>query len=256
MFLKEFFKGLGAYGKAHRTISKYKLWSYIIFPGIISLFYILMLIAVGGIYFPSLSNYINARLIPDFMKGEAMKAVTAVLLWIFLLLMGYITYKQVVLIFLSPILSYLSEVTEKAVYSQPSPDLNFKDLIKDLVRGIVINVRNLFFMIILMIPAWMLVIIPLVGAVISPVLMFLIQFYFDGFSLMDYTLERKRYSVKESIRFARNNRPRVIGVGMGFMLMFIIPLVGWFTAPAYGTVAATLAALEKIEETSSASDTA
>ena len=33
---------------------------------------------------------------------------------------------------------------------------------------------------------------------------------------------------------------------MGFVLLLMIPVFGWFAAPGYGTVAATLAALEKI----------
>ncbi|QTA89839.1 EI24 domain-containing protein [Desulfonema magnum] len=246
--IKEFFKGIGAYVKAHRTISKYNLWSYMTLPGIMSLCYIFLLIFLGNIYFSGLSDHINKNWIPTFMKGEAMVIVTFVLLWIVLFLIAYITYRQIVLIFFSPILSYLSEVTEKVVYNEPPPELNFKDFVKDIIRGLIINLRNLFLTIILTFFAWILVFIPILGVMVSPVLMFLIQFYYNGFGLIDYTLERKRYSVRESIEFARGNRARVIGVGAGFMLMLLIPLVGWFSAPAYGTIAATLAALDKINE--------
>ncbi|MDM8526372.1 EI24 domain-containing protein, partial [Desulfococcaceae bacterium HSG8] len=229
------------------AILEHRLWPYMIIPGIMSFCYIILLIAVGRIYFPVFSGIINENLIPNFIKGEATAIITAVLLWLFLFFVGYITYKQVVLIILSPVLSYLSEVTEKVVYNGESPDFSFKNLFKDIVRGLIISLRNLLRLIVLSAMAWMIVFIPIIGAVISPILIFLIQFFYDGFSLIDYTLERKRYSVRESIRFAKDNRARVMGVGMGFMLILIIPLIGWLTAPAYGTVAATLASLEKID---------
>ncbi len=108
--------------------------------------------------------------------------------------------------------------------------------------------RNMFLTVILTLSAWLTVFIPIIGMMISPVLIILIQSFYDGFGLVDYTLERKRYSVKKSIQFAGENRGRVIGVGMGFMFLIMIPVLGWLTAPTYGTVAATLAALDKMNK--------
>ena len=75
----------------------------------------------------------------------------------------------------------------------------------------------------------------------------LVHAYYDGFSVMDYTLERKKYSVRASTAFAQKNKARLMGVGMGFVLMMAIPIIGWLAAPGYGTVAATLSALDIIE---------
>ena len=114
-----------------------------------------------------------------------------------------------------------------------------------------LNLRNLFFSLIFTLLAWLLVFIPVVGALVSMVLIILIQSYYGGFSLMDYTLERRRYSVSESIKFSKHHRSLATGLGGGFMLLALVPVVGWFAAPTYGTVAATLASLEKIEQESS-----
>ncbi|MFW5636971.1 MAG: EI24 domain-containing protein, partial [Thermodesulfobacteriota bacterium] len=152
-----------------------------------------------------------------------------------------------VLILFSPVLSYISEVTESRVYGTAGPTFSLRTLLQDLWRSILINLRNLARMVVLVLLAWLLVLLPLIGAVISASLIFLIQAYYNGFALMDYTLERKRFSVKDSVRFARSNRPRVIGVGIGFMSMMLIPVLGWFAAPTYGTVAATLGALDRID---------
>jgi len=248
MLLKEIFKGIGTYGRAHKVIIQHRLWRYMIIPGILSLCYVVLIIFIGKIYFDNISAYINENWIPGAMKGEAMMIITALLLWSFLFLIAYMSYKYVVLIFFSPFLSYLSEKTETAVYNQPSPDFEFRQLLKDIVRGFIINMRNMFLTVVLTLSAWLTVFVPVIGMIISPVLILLIQSFYDGFGLVDYTLERKRYSVKKSIQFTRENRGRVIGVGMGFMFLFMIPVLGWLTAPTYGTVAATLAALDKINK--------
>ncbi len=248
MFVKEFLQGIKAYAKGNRVIFKYNLWPYMILPGMMSLLYVLLLIFAGTVYFPDLSGFIMEKWIPEVIKGGIMGVITSVLLWIFLIFIGYMTYKPVILILFSPVLSYLSEITENAVYNRQSPDFDFKQLLKDILRGLVINMRNIFLMLMFIFLAWLLIFIPVIGAVFSAIMIFLIQFFYDGSGLVDYTLERKRYSVRESIRFVRSNRARVTGVGMGFFLLMLIPVAGWFTAPTYGTVAATLAALEKINE--------
>ncbi len=246
--VKELFRGIGAYVEANRVIVKHSLWRYVAIPGILSLCYMLLLIVMGVIHFAELSGYVNQHWIPDAIRSQAVIAITTLLLWLLLLLVGYITYKHIILIVISPFLSYLSEIVETSVYNQPAPDFTLKNFIRDLLRGMVINIRNLMMTLILSFMSWLLVFIPIVGVPLSGVLILLIQFFYNGFSLTDYTLERKRYSVKESVRFVHGNRARVIGVGMGFMLLVTIPVIGWFAAPAYGTVAATLAALEKINE--------
>ena len=247
MFLKEFFKGIKSYVKGHRVISKHKLWRYMIAPGILSLLYTLALIILGIMYFGDISGYINDNWIPEFMKWKMLETITSVLLWVLLFLIGFITYKPVVLILFSPLLSYLSELTENAIYGRPSPDFEFKQMLKDIIRGLVITIRNLALTILFILPAWLLVFIPVIGPVISTILISCIMFYYDGFGLVYLTLERKRYSVSESIKFVKDSRPRVMGVGMGFFLMMLVPLLGWFAAPSYGAVAATIAALEKID---------
>jgi len=246
--LREFFAGIGAYRKAHRVIVRHRLWAYVIFPGIMSLCYIMLLIAVGRIYFGDVSDHINRHWLPPLIKGDATEIITSILLWVLLFILTYITYKYVILIIFSPILTQLSEVTEKVICNEPAPDFSFKYFVRDIFRGLIINLRNVFRVLSMSFLAWLMAFIPVAGPPVSITLIFLIQSFYDGFGLTDYTLERKRYSVRESIVFVRRNRSRITGVGSGFMLLLLVPVAGWFTAPTYGTVAATIAALEKISE--------
>ncbi len=247
MFIREIISGFLTYFAAHGVMKRHRIWPYMVVPGILSLTYIICLVIIGTIYFPDITGYLYHQWTPGFLKTRIILMIYTFFLWVILILSGYITYQPIVLIFFSPILSYISEVTESCIYGSPGPTFSLKTLFQDLWRSIVINLQNLVRMVVLIILAWLFVLLPLIGAVISACLIFLIQAYYNGFALMDYTLERKRFSVKESVRFARSNRPRVIGVGIGFMAMMLIPVLGWFAAPTYGAVAATLGALDRIE---------
>lgn len=235
------------YFAAHRVMKRHRIWPYMVVPGILSLIYIAGLIIIGNLYFPVITDYLYQHWTPGFLKIRIILMIYNFFLWVLLFLSGYVTYQPVVLIIFSPILSYVSEITESRVYETAGPIFSLRTLLQDLWRSVVINLRNLSRMVVLIILAWLFVLLPLFGAVISACLIFLIQAYYNGFALMDYTLERKRFSVRDSVRFARSNRPRVIGVGIGFMAMMLIPVLGWFAAPTYGAVAATLGALEQIE---------
>lgn len=248
MFLKELVAGILIYKKAHQVIKEQKLWPWIAVPGALSFCYLLFLAISGMIFLPELSSYINENWIPGFMSGGVTYFMVSILLWLFLMIIGYLSYQQVVLIFFSPILGFLSEKVEAGMYDRKPPQFTLQDFGKDILRGLAINMRNFGWMIFFTGIAWLLSIIPMVGSLISPVLILIIQSYYSGFGLVDYTLERNRFSVSESIAFVHDHKARVTGVGMGFVLMLLTPVIGWYFAPGYGAVAATLSALEKIHD--------
>lgn len=225
MNLKDFFEGIRYYGKAEKVIFKYRLWKYMMIPGILSLLYMLTLLILAVVWFSS-----------------------SLILLILFLLIGYISYKPVIMILCSPLLGYLSELVEKSEYQSTMPAFDFKEMLRLNFRGLYLNLRNLTFMVILSVFAWLLFFIPVFGVIISPVLLVMIQFYYDGFGLMDYTLERKGISALDSLRLAKQNKLKVMGVGSGFMILMMVPILGWFIAPSYGTVSATLAALDMIKQ--------
>jgi CysZ protein len=81
--------------------------------------------------------------------------------------------------------------------------------------------------------------IPLVGW-IAPMISLLVECYYYGFSMLDYSSERKRLSASESLRFIGRHKGLAIGNGMVFYMMHAVPVLGWLLAPAYAVVAATL----------------
>jgi CysZ protein len=248
MAITSLFASLRFYPKAHRVILRHRLWPYMILPGLMSFGFFLTLIGIGNIYFNDIATHVYQNYFPGFLKWNILLTVTNLMLWILLFLTGYVLYQPVVLILFSPVLGYLSEVTEKKVYGGPSAPFHIRQFLKDILRGVVLSMRNLIRMIIFILLAWLVIFIPIAGAALSAAIIFLIQAYYNGCTLSDYTLERKNYSVKQRVRFTRAHRAWVTGVGIGFMLVLFIPVLGWFIAPAYGTVAATLSTLAVINE--------
>jgi CysZ protein len=72
--------------------------------------------------------------------------------------------------------------------------------------------------------------VPIFGWIISIFGNFLLSSYFYGFAFMDYSNERKKLSIKESILFIRKNKGFASGVGSLFSLCFFIPVIGGIMA--------------------------
>ena len=121
-------------------------------------------------------------------------------------------------------MSPVSEKIEAYFTGLPVQNKANRSFTKQLVRGIRISLRNLFKELLFTIPILLLKFIPVVN-IFSTVLLFLLQAYYAGFGNMDYTLER-HFKYKESIAFIKQHKGLVIGNGIGFLLLLLIPVIG------------------------------
>ncbi len=247
--LKEIIISIQSYAEAHRFIKKHRLWKWIIIPGII---YSILFIA-GIILFWNTSN----------MAIEFILLKTGVKSWLdrmqeswlnFLFILGQIVLRLVLLLFYfslfkflfliigSPVFAYLSEKTESIMEGRDFP-FNFKQLMKDIVRGVRIALRNLLWQTVYVLSIFILSFIPLVGWV-SPLIALLVECYYFGFSMLDYSSERNKLSASQSIEFIGRHKGLAVGNGLVFYLMHMIPILGWLLAPSYAVIAATLSLLK------------
>ncbi|MEY2639883.1 MAG: hypothetical protein RIR90_1365, partial [Bacteroidota bacterium] len=81
--------------------------------------------------------------------------------------------------------------------------------------------------------------IPVIGWM-TPILAILVECYYYGFSMLDYSMERHKKSAAESIYYIGQHKGLAIGNGLVFYIMHMVPFIGWVFAPAYAVVAATL----------------
>ena len=241
---KQFKLAIGSYLVAHRFIFKHKIWAYALIPTIINI------ALISGIFYGAyqLNDVLKPTIHSWFTEEQdTLSTITSYTIQIMvnvLLFIAYLfTYKNLVLIILSPFLAILSEKVD-ALYTGRDFPFNGKQLMLDVWRGIKISIRNTAIELILILFCILLgVFIPFVGIAI-PVVIFLIESFYFGFSMIDYTNERKKLTFAESKAYIKRNKPLSYGIGIVFYLMFLIPIIGWIFAPLYGIVAGTLAVLQ------------
>ena len=147
--------------------------------------------------------------------------------------------KYVVLILLSPVMAFLSEKTEEIINGKTYP-FSMAQFLYDIWRGVQIALRNMVLEIgitILLLLAG--IFFPLIGPITAPIL-FVVGAYYYGFSTFDYICERRKMTMKESVRYVRSIKWGVTGNGALFSIFMMIPIVGTIIGPINATVAAVL----------------
>lgn len=151
--------------------------------------------------------------------------------------------KYLVLILLSPLFAYLSEQTEEILTKKKYP-FEFKQLVKDSIRGAGIALRNLI------IETGLIVVCGIASFIlpfISPftlIFLFFVNSYFMAFNFFDYVAERKRMNISESIRYMWTNLYTLMGFGVAYNLVSFIPFLDWVVAPLSAASGAVIADIE------------
>lgn len=243
--LKEIIIAIQSYFQAHEFIKKHKLMKWILVPGI--LYAILFMISMY--YFGhTANNFIEWLSLKTGLKTWLDKmnsgwlgfffTIGSLTLWILMMLFYFSLFKYLFLIIGSPLFAYLSEKTEAIIEGKDFP-FSFTQLAKDIFRGISIAGKNGITQTVYAIAILFACVIPVAG-MITPILAVLIECYYYGYSMLDYSLKRHNKSIAESAVYISHHKGLAIGNGIVFYAMHLLPFVGWTLAPAYSVVAATL----------------
>ncbi len=243
--LKEIIISIQSYFKAHQFITKHRLWKWILIPGII---YTILFIISMYFFGKTANNFIEWISLKTGLKAWLDRThsgflgflftLAALIMWLIQMMLYFSLFKYIWLIVGSPVFSYLSEKTDSILLGREYP-FSFKQLLKDIRRGIRIALRNAFWQTVYMIAIMLLALIPLAGCA-TPLLALLVECYYYGFSMLDYSCERKKMSAPVSIAFIENHKGLAIGTGLFFYIVHLLPVIGWVLAPAYAIIAATL----------------
>jgi CysZ protein len=243
--LKEIITSVQAYFHTHRFIIKHRLWKWILIPGLI---YAVLFCLGIYLFWISSSSAIEFMLSKTGVKEwmEKMQSSWLSFLLIFsqivlnlvLMLFYFSLFKYLFLIIGSPLFAYLSEKTESIMEGKDFP-FSFSQLMKDIVRGIRLALRNMLWQTVYTVSILILSFVPLVGWV-TPLLALLIECYYLGFSMLDYSCERNKLSTSQSILFIGRHKGLAIGNGIIFYMMHMLPVLGWILAPSYAVIAATI----------------
>lgn len=237
------------------------LWYFLFFPLIIWI--LLWTASIYGVF--SLAEYISEWLTPylsldnigndiqwlSFIKPKLSGVFGFIIRWtikIIFWFIGSVFTKYILLIILSPVFSLLSELADEKLTGNKFP-FNIIQLLKDVVRGTLINIRNMLLELLIGFALWLITFFfpPLI--VITFPLGLFVGWYFIGFSLLDYSCERHKQSVSEGVQFVRQNKGYAIGIGCVYAMFMALPtiagdLIGIMVGPTIAVIGATLSFLE------------
>lgn len=256
-FFSELFRAIGNCFRSIPMLFEKGLWPYLLYPVLVW-----GLVWLGSIWlFAQLAEriaaWINAELdvnsIPDsgswlsFAKPFLTGYFSMILGWVLKLLFWMVSgtlIKYLLLILLSPLFSLLSESIEEKLTEHKYP-FNGAQLLKDIVRGIGVSLRNLFLEYLFIAVCFVLTLfVPPLVIVTGPFLL-LVSWYYIGFTMLDYNFERHRMSISQSTAFVRQHKGTAIGIGMVYAFFMMLPfLTGIFFAPVLAVAGSTLCFLE------------
>jgi len=242
----EFVGAVLAYGKAFQTITRLRLWRYMLVPVLISLMLALLIGSLAWGLGDDLGRWLSEWY--PWEGGKTWIAGIAHTLGVILIVaLGILFYRQLVTALASPFMSPLSEKIERERMGSSMPvKFSARQFADDLARGMRIAMRNLIRELALTLLLFLLGLIPLFSP-FSPILIFLVQSYYAGYGNMDYTMER-HFRVRETVHFVRKHRGLALGNGIVFMGLLLTGL-GFLIALPLGAVAATEETLKVIPKT-------
>ncbi len=238
--LKEIIIAFQGFEDARYFIKKHQLFRRLLLPGII---YTLLFIAGMFLFWHSSDTVVawaNRQMrIETWLQQERNEwlsflfVMTGVMLRLVLVLFYFSFFKYLILIIGSPLFAYLSEKTE-AIMEGKEYELNWASIKKDCLRSIKIDLRNCGWQSVYLLALVIFSLIPVAGW-IAPIIALLIECYYFGFSMLDYSFARLGLTPAESIRYSGRHKGLAVGNGIGFYIMHILIIL----APAYAIIAAT-----------------
>jgi CysZ protein len=254
--MHQFFKGIRHFISATGFVARHGLWYFYLFPLILSIAWYIGLFAL----LTSCSGDIGEWLIGPYLPEQdpqfegfwsflnvftvvVIRGILSFLLGMLIYLLSTRFSKYIVLILLSPVFSILSEKTDEILTGRSYP-FNPVQMLKDVLRGTIIALRNLCIELLLVGVFTIAAFFAGPFAILIVPLLWLLSAYFYGFSMMDYTCERRKMSISESVRFVRKNRGFVLGNGIMYAFLDKIPFVGLVIAPVNAVVGATTGLIE------------
>jgi CysZ protein len=176
------------------------------------------------------------------------KYASVVVVYVLTIYLYFKLQKYIILILMAPLMALLSERVDEILSGNEFP-FSWPQFFKDIWRGVVLSIRNFAIEMGLIVATWLLNLVvslffsPLsvIVAPLSVVFLFLLSSFYYGAAAIDYSAERYRLSVKESVNYLHKNRGLAISNGLFFQLWMYIPFLGMIIAPVTCTVGATLA---------------
>lgn len=258
--LRDFVGAITTYKKALQFIVKNKLTIYYLAPLLVAILFTIISFFGISIFTDWLDSVYQAwfgitvkdtsfdilKDYKEFFTGAGTVMIT-ILLKILMFFLVFRVNKYVTLIILSPVLAYLSEKVDSIINNRDYP-FNAGQFLKDIWRGVLLALRNMLIEFVWVIGLWSATFFIPILIPFTAVILFVVSAYYYGFAMIDYSNERKKMSVKDSIHYIRKRKGLTLGNGVVYQLLVSVPFFGAIVAPITAVVAATLSVNETISE--------
>lgn len=185
--------------------------------------------------FPGLANQ------PDWVRG---------LLVVVLLALGaapcYVVFRSLVMVLYGPFLDRLSENVEKQITgTSHGVKIGFLPSFK---RPLILAACTITASLILFAASVALGLIPIVGWLLSLLLVWPMQLFLSAISYVDPYLERHGVAPGTAFRRMWKQKFAMVCFGGAAVLLSLIPIIGWFLGPTYSVVAGLVFSAEHLTE--------
>jgi CysZ protein len=155
-------------------------------------------------------------------------------------------YTFFILIVLSPVNSILSKKLDTHL-TEYIHSTSFSEILNNILRMIFVLSITLFFEFVIMGVWWLFALVTGLDF-INSFLYILVAAFFYGFSFYDYNLERYNRSTTGSLKYASNHILSMLIAGGSFMLLKLVPFIGFIIAPIVITMLTTIVYLYSIKK--------
>ena len=237
-------RGVRAFLAAPGLLSRYRLWRYLLAPALLSLLMSTAIVAALVVGFDNFHDWIDAKIALQTKWLDAVLSWSASILAVIALGAVFVfLHKHLVLVLLAPFLGRLAEMTVRGIEGE-----KFRQrvgAVDSIVRSAKVNTRSIALVLLAGVVFFVVgLMVPIVGSLLSSVALILIQNCYLGNGLLDFPLEYRGRSTTESVAFCKAHRGEATGLGLGYFLTMLVPVVGWMLAPTLGTVAGTGLAMD------------
>ncbi|GAF05727.1 EI24 domain-containing protein [Saccharicrinis fermentans] len=251
-FKKGFTLGIKSYSRAFVFIRKHRLTWYLLFPLLLNILLLVIgytsTVNLSTRWFVYVTDWINMDSW-EFWGSGFLSSVVEFFMFIMVRIMFFLMFAYIggylVIILLSPVYAFLSEKVESILTGEDFP-FEFQQFLKDIWRGIRLALRNLAIELILTVVLFVLSFVPVVGF-FTGITLFFVSAYFYGFSFIDYSLERKKMNITESVSFVKTNKGLALGNGTIFSLALLIPFLGVLISSFVSIISVTAATIATTE---------
>lgn len=211
-----------------RVVRQERLWSYFVLPGLLSL--VLGTALAVGVFYAALAllEWLIV-LIPGTMADAALP-----FLWIIALVQAvffyFISYRLVTALVVLPFLSPLQDRLEQLQFGQRKETALSADIGNALLGSLraLLQIAGMLLLMLVTLPLGPFQFIPLA----------LYDGYFIGRGVFDMLLERDYPKSAARMQTLKALRPESLGLGLGSLVLLLIPVAGILTAAGFGLIAA------------------